>query len=278
MFTLPSVSLEVLLEFISMNAKRLLGYTIAILMLALPIVFSGCKVGKEDPFLTFKSRKARLCGTWTVSNLNSEIIRKENNISTKTVTTVEGDSWKQVITIPSSDSTRTLTGKIAKDPFNEEGSYIFSFDKNGGAKMIYKYEYDEDQSSEDDDESVILRTEVTEEMLGQWEFLSGIDNEYKNKERIAFIILDQKTTTKLSKIISSDDEGGAVLPQTISTNVASDSYGKGEMSIVYDIIELRSKEVKLHQNINRFHLSAQNVTSESYQEKGEEDIVLKPRQ
>ena len=109
---------------------------VAVLMLALPIVFSGCKVGKEDPFLTFKSRKARLCGTWTVSNLNSEVVRKENNISTKTITTVEGDSWKQVITIPSSDSTRTLTGKIAIDPGQEEGTFTFFFDKNGKAKMV----------------------------------------------------------------------------------------------------------------------------------------------
>ena len=261
-----------------MNAKRLLGYTVAIILLALPIVFSGCKKGEEDPFLTFRSRKARLCGTWTVSYLNSVIDRKENNIRTKTETTVdEGGSWKQVITIPSSDSTRTLTGKIAIDPGQEEGTFTFFFDKNGVAKMVYKYEFDEDQSGEDDDEAVIHRTEVTEEMVGSWEFLSGIDNEYKNKERIAFIIEEQKTTTKVSEIISSDDEGGAVIPRTISTNIASDRYAKGEFSIVYNIVELKNKEVKLHQNVNRFHLSAQNATSESYQETGTEDITLKLR-
>lgn len=251
-------------------------------MLALPIVFSGCGSGDEDPFLSFKSRKARLCGTWTVSNLESEINRKENNVSTKTKTTVDGDSWKQVITILNSDSTRTLSGKISKDPFKNEGSYVFSFDKNGNAKMVYKYEYDEDQSGEDDDVSVIHRTEVQEEMSGSWEFLSGIDNEYKNKERIAFIIEEQKITTKLYEIISSDDDEGVTpVPHPLSSYTASDRYAKGELSIVYDIIELRSKEVKLHQDINRFHVSSvtsQNVTSESYQENGEETITLKPRQ
>ncbi len=261
-----------------MNAKRFLGYMVAIILLALPIVFSGCKKGDEDPFLSFRSRKARLCGTWTVSNLNSEIVRKENNISTKTITTVESGSWKQVITIQSSDSTRTLSGKIVVDPGQEEGTYTFFFDKNGKARMVYKYEFDEDQSGEDDDEAVIHRTEVTEEMSGDWEFLTGIDNEYKNKERIAFIIEEEKTTTKVSEIISSDDEGGASIPRTISTNVASDRYAKGEYSVVYNIVELRNKEVKLHQDINRFHLSAQNTTSESYQENGKEDIILKQRQ
>jgi hypothetical protein len=261
-----------------MNAKKSLSLAIAILVV-LPIVFSGCKEGPEDPFLSFRSRKARLCGTWTVSNLSSEINRKENNISTKTITTVEGESWKQVITIINSDSTRTLTGKITKDPGQSEGTYTFFFDKNGNAKTVYKYEFDEDQSGEDDDVSVIHRTEVTEEMSGSWEFISGIDNEYKNKERITFIIVEQKTTTKLSEIISSDDdEGGVPVPHTLSTDVASDRYAPGEMCIVYNIVELRNKEIKLHQDVNRFHVSAHNATSESYQENGEENLVLTPRQ
>jgi len=74
-----------------------------------------------------------------------------------------------------------LSGKIAKDAGQEEGAYTFTFDKNGNAKMVYKYEFDEDQSSEDDDQSTILRTEVSEEMIGKWEFVGGIDNDYKNK-------------------------------------------------------------------------------------------------
>lgn len=261
-----------------MNTKKSLSYAIVILLLVIPMVFSGCKKGYEDPFLTFRSRKARLCGTWTVSSFTSDIVRKQNNINTQTVTTVEGGTWKQVITIPSSDSTRTLAGKIVTDPGQNEGSYYFSFDKNGVAKMIYKYEFDEDNSSEDDDESVITRTEVTEEMTGMWEFLSGIDNEYKNKERIAFIIETHKTTTKVSEIVASDDEGGASIPRTISTNAVSDSYASGEMSIVYSIVELKNKEVKLHQKINAFHLSTVDGNGESYQDVGEENITLKPRE
>ena len=75
-----------------MNTKKLLGYAVAIILLALPIVFSGCKKGPEDPFLSFRSRKARVCGTWTVTNLRSEVVRKQNNVNTKTETTVEGEN------------------------------------------------------------------------------------------------------------------------------------------------------------------------------------------
>jgi len=246
--------------------------------LALPIVFSGCKKGPEDPFLTFKSRKARVCGTWTVTNLKSEIVRKQNNVSTQTVTTVEGDSWKQVITILGTDSVRPLSGKITKEPNQNEGSYFFYFDANGKATMTYKYEYEEDLSGEDDDVSTIRQIKVTEEMTGTWNFLAGID-EYKNKERLAFVIEDQKTTIyEYESITSDDDEGGIALPRLISTNVVNDRYANGEMSTVYAIVELRSKEMKFHQDINRFYLRNDNGSGESYQDNGYEELILKPRQ
>ena len=113
-----------------MNAKKSLSLAIAILVI-LPIVFSGCKKGPEDPFLSFRSRKARVCGTWTVTNFESDVVRKVNNINTRTVTTIEDDSWKQVITIVGTDSVRTLNGKITKESGQEEGSYFFTFDENG---------------------------------------------------------------------------------------------------------------------------------------------------
>ncbi|MBO7133141.1 MAG: hypothetical protein J6W06_03140 [Bacteroidales bacterium] len=261
-----------------MNAKKSLSLAIAAIMVILPIVFSSCGVGDGDPFLSFRSRKQRVCGTWTVTNFQSEVIRKVNNINTKTVTTVDGDSWKQVITIVGTDSTRTLIGKITKEPNQAEGSYFFTFDKNGKALMTYKYEYDEDLSGEDDDVSTVRQTKVTEEMTGTWNFLGGID-EYKDKERLAFVIEDKKTTTYEYELITSDDdEGGVSLPRLIGTNVVNDRYANGEMCTVYAIIELRNKEIKLHQNINTFYLRNDNGTGESYQDNGYEELILKPRQ
>ena len=261
-----------------MNTKKLLGYAVAIIMLALPIVFSGCKKGPEDPFLTFRSRKARLCGTWTVNHVDSDIVRIVNNIKTRTVTTIDGESWKQTITIVGTDSVRPLNGKITKESGQEEGSYIFTFDKNGKATMTYKYEFEEDLSGDDDDVSTILQTKVTEEMTGTWNFLAGID-EYKNKERLAFVIEDKKTTTYEYEMISSDDdESGVSLPRLISTNVINDRYANGEMCTIYSIIELKNKEIKLHQDINTFYLRNDNGAGESYQDNGYEELILKPRQ
>lgn len=260
-----------------MNAKKSLSLAIAILVV-LPIVFSSCgKVGDEDPFLSFRTRKNRICGTWTVTNFESDVVRKVNNINTRTVTTIEGESWKQVITIVGTDSTRTLTGKITKESGQEEGSYFFTFDENGKATMTYKYEFDEDLSGEDDDVSTIHQTKVTEEMTGTWNFLAGVD-EYKNKERLAFVIEDKKTTTyEYEMITSDDDEGGAAIPRPIGNYVVSDRYANGEMCTVYAIIELRNKEIKLHQNINTFYLRSNTGTSESYQDNGYELLTLKPR-
>ena len=260
-----------------MNAKKFLSIAI-ICLLALPMVFSGCKRGKEDPFLTFRSRAARVEGTWTVTKMTSEVVRKENNVNTLTTTTVENDSWKQVISIKGTDSIRTLQGKITKEPNQNEGSYFFTFYKDGRASMTYKYEYDEDLSSEDDDVSTIITTKVTEEMTGTWNFMAGVDD-YKNKERLAFVIEDKKTTTYTYESITSDDEEGAIaLPRLVGTNVVNDRYANGEMSTIYAIVELKNKEIKLHQNINTFYLRNDNGTGASYQDNGFEELVLTPRQ
>lgn len=260
-----------------MNAKKSLSLAIAILVI-LPIVFSGCKVGDKDPWLSFRSRENRVCGTWTVSNSNSDVVRKVNNINTRTVTTIEGESWKQVITIEGTDSVRPLNGKIIKESGQTEGSYFFSFNKNGKATMTCKYQFDEDLSSEDDDVSTVHQTIVTEEMTGTWNFLGGID-EYKDKERLVFVIEDKKTTTyEYEQISSDDDEGGASLPRLIGKTVANDRYANGEMCTVYSIVELRNKEMILHQNIDRFYLRNDNADGESYQDFGFEELTLKPRE
>jgi hypothetical protein len=39
------------------------------------IVFDGCKRGVDDPFFSFKSRKARVTGDWTVDNMESQILK-----------------------------------------------------------------------------------------------------------------------------------------------------------------------------------------------------------
>lgn len=260
-----------------MNAKRFLSIVV-ICLLALPMVFTGCKKGPEDPALTFRSRKARVVGTWTVTKMTSEVIRKENNVNTLTTTTVNNDSWKQVIEIKGTDSIRTLEGKITKEPNQSEGSYFFVFYDDGRASMTYKYEYDEDLSGDDDDVSTVITNKVTEEITGTWNFMAGIDD-YKNKERLAFVIEDKKTTTYTYRTISSDDDdSGVSLPTLVGTNVVNDRYANGEMSTIYAIVELKNKEIKLHQDINTFYLRNDNGTGASYQDNGYEELVLTPRQ
>lgn len=244
-------------------------------MMALPIVFSGCKVGDEDPFISFRSRKARVCGTWTVKSLNSEILKKENNTNTKIETTVDGDSWKQKITILDIDSVKTYSGKITKEPNQTEGSYYYYFDSNGRATMTYKYEFDDDLSGEDDDVTTIHRTKYTKEWVGSWNFLSGVD-EYKDKERLTFVIEDWKESKYVYEIISGDDDDeGISLPNLIESYTFNDRYANGQMSTVYLLVELRKKEIKMHQDIDRFHV---DDSQNAWQEIGYEELVLQPRQ
>jgi hypothetical protein len=50
-----------------MKNKNLFSLAAAGLMLAVGLQFSGCKKGEEDPFLSLRSRKARITGEWTVT-------------------------------------------------------------------------------------------------------------------------------------------------------------------------------------------------------------------
>lgn len=260
-----------------MNAKKYLTLVVLGIMVVLPFLNTGCKVGDEDPFISFQSRKARITGVWTVTQATSDVVRKENNVNTKTLTTIADGKWNQEITIQGTDSVRKLEGKITVEPNNEEGSYYFDFDKNGKVRKVYKYEFNEDISAEDADASTIIITKVTEEITGTWNFLAAIDD-YKNKERLAIVIEDRKTTTYVYRSeANDDDEGATAIPVLQNTYVVNDKYANGEMSTIYEIVSLKGKSIKLHQNIDSFYVETNNGVGASYQDNGYELLELTPR-
>jgi hypothetical protein len=90
-------------------------------------MFFGCKKGDNDPFLSFSSRKARLCGEWLLADGS---ITKTSASSTETVTYTES-------TQATFDGTTTTTV-----PYTES----FTFEKDG----TYKYSSNEDGDTYDE--------------------------------------------------------------------------------------------------------------------------------
>jgi hypothetical protein len=98
------------------------------LLLLTVISFTSCKKGENDPFLSFKSRTARLKGDWTLGLKNATISNATNDGTTLTTVTVNGNyngTEENVVTV--SDSTVTSVFRYTFNiNFDENGSYSYT--------------------------------------------------------------------------------------------------------------------------------------------------------
>lgn len=94
-----------------------------ILVILTVSMFFGCKKGENDPFLSLKSRKARLVGEWKLVEGSSTVIDSSNTdtytFSETTLISFEGGVWD---TLP---YTETYT-------FENDGTYKYSSNTNNG--------------------------------------------------------------------------------------------------------------------------------------------------
>jgi len=67
-------------------------FVISILLITILTTISSCKKGEDDPFFTLRSRTSRLVGEWKVSELDYNVKRTEDGITTDaTYTYLNGD-------------------------------------------------------------------------------------------------------------------------------------------------------------------------------------------
>jgi len=172
------------------------------------LIFSGCKKGENDPFLSLKTRTARLAQTWELSSEDYTVTQEGTDLfgSDYTITTVysyDGTSETQKTTSTSGNSstTSTTTKSLSKEiTFDKDGTYEI----NGV--------YDGDAFSE----------------KGNWMWVNGNkDQEIKNKEAIVL------TTTSSS---NSDNtySGKTNAPNNI---LVFDKLSSTELVILYDYTE-----------------------------------------
>lgn len=236
-----------------MNTKRHLSLVLLGMIIVLPLLTTSCfKKGEEDPFFSMYTRKARIVGTWEITGLNSDIKRTyQNDVSTRTTTTVSGESWDQVIEILETDSVRELEGNVII------GRNIVVFEKNGGFKKIWEYQYTIEEPIGEDAGISYTQFRVAEEIQGTWNWLNNIDD-YKNKERVAIIIEDHKTTTqRLSKIETEDSE---ITPSwTLDTTFTTSSkYANGEISTIWELDMLKKRSIKSRQTYDNYRVDIVN--------------------
>ncbi|MFH2141789.1 MAG: hypothetical protein ABIJ97_05165 [Bacteroidota bacterium] len=130
-------------------------------------VFTGCKKGEEDPFLSLRTRSARLKNTWKlVSATKSE---------TETYILPEQSYVRNSIY----DGEKEITTYVSEQTYSDTVFYHLQFDFKKDHRYKRKYT---GESPDDPSFNVILYEE------GRWEFLSKSKTEdVKNKEQLILI-------------------------------------------------------------------------------------------
>lgn len=124
-------------------------------------LFTSCKKGEGDPFISLQSRKARVAGDWKVTAYNETTTTMNNSGTTTSTSAFDGSTW-----------TDTYTGT---GTFTQSGTatYTFSFTKEGSYTMKKSITITSGSSS----------SATTWEEEGKWDFMTGV-GELKNKEYI----------------------------------------------------------------------------------------------
>ncbi len=270
--------------------KRYIKIFFLISVLFSTLVFESClKKGPNDPFLSFRSRKARMTGEWVIKSYllqtttdyidGSKYLYKltstdDNVAETKGFENYQGQK----------DTSWTWNGTIQTDR-------TFEFDKYG--KVTYRYHYKISYFKEDEAEmpswtnpnnGVSYWVDTTwsyERKLyntGTWNFLNGIDD-YKSKERISIMweYKDFVETYNIKTLARAEDSD---INPDIQDNVSSRKqtrsyYYNGESTEAWILDKLKNKEATMYRYIdNNYKENNDQAELENTSVKGYESYEL----
>lgn len=247
-----------------MDTKRHLSLLLLGMIIVLPLLTTSCfKKGEEDPFFSMYTRKARVTGEWTISNMKSVIKRTydENDDQTLTTTTVDALVWHEKVEILGTDSTAEVDGVVL------DGRNKIIFYSDGRFSQIWEYEYSVERDLNEGESTRTTTTKVQEELSGTWNFLNNIDD-YKNKERLALVINDSKTKTFVYVLEVSEEDENIPLPTLIHTYSTVQKYANGEMSTIWTLRMLKNKQIIMEQDVEKFNVKTVDLIGAVFTEVG----------
>jgi len=234
-----------------------------LVLLAVAAVLPACKKGAEDPGMPFSSRKKRVEGTWTITELKTVGSNNDNSFNCGgNVVGTNKSTWTETITATSYDKTsantvtcgatsvitnNTLKGTVSK--------YTMTFDKAGTwtAEMNYVTTETVDNNAnqqnvpagaidKDDTENT-----YTIKSSGVWNFLGKIQEDTKNKEEISVSTLSKEWTvsTKNVNTYKQDASAPTVSTTTNSSSTGKDTYQSNENVSIWKLVRLAKKEMKV---------------------------------
>lgn len=139
------------------------------------LIFSACKKGENDPFLSLKSRDARLKGTWVLKE-STHTEQDNNNLSSSTYSesyngslmTVSETGFPTVSVSYSSEITINKDGSYKKtmvvdgDTYNNEGSWWWLTDNKKKTRLSMDDDYNSYEIDRLTNKELVLKYEISE--------------------------------------------------------------------------------------------------------------------
>lgn len=124
--------------------------------------FVGCKRGEGDPFLSLRSRKARVAGDWTLSTGKTIDMSSSGSASTTTTTDYTATTaTENIVTVPSTSNPATSWAYTSKSTFEKDGTFT----------------------------QTVVDAGVSTTYTGVWNFTSGVGKDMKNKSQLVLTYL-----------------------------------------------------------------------------------------
>lgn len=147
--------------------KKSLLYLLALIFSGISL--SGClKKGADDPFLSLRTRKARVAGEWMVSSGSGSSVYTSNTTTTST-------TWTY------SNPNMNVTSGSGK-PAASNITFNYTFKKDGTYTLATTTT------------NTVVAGSVTESESGSWNFTDGMGN-VKKRSQIVLTVLSKTTVT-----------------------------------------------------------------------------------
>jgi len=249
--------------------KRYINILLLIVFVSSTFMLGSCfKKGPNDPFISFRARKARMTGDWKIKDYlletTTDFIDGEKDIykftgSADAVSETIGYKNKEGV----KDTTWTWSGKVVEGGVLKTERY-FLFDKDG--KVTYKYHYILSEFYEDDSEEPGVdyggqswwadTTRSIERKLyntGTWNFLLGVDD-YKKRERInvvwEYVDFEQIDNIKIVYRAEDEEEQPSQEVNESTRQQSRSYYYNGENTEVWVLDKLKNKELMMYRYLD----------------------------
>jgi len=248
--------------------KRYVKILFLLGIISTTIVMESCfKKGPNDPFISFRSRKARMTGDWIIKSYLLQ------------TTTDYINGAKYTYKLASTDGNIAETQGFDNYPGQKDTGWTwsgtiltdrtFSFDKYG--KVTYKFHYKISYFKEDEaempswtnpDNGVSYWVDTTWSYerkyynTGTWNFLNNIDD-YKSKERISIMWehteFEEIYNIKTVKRAEDSDINPDIQENSSYRQNKSDYFYNGENTQVWILDKLKNKEAMIYRYIDNNH-------------------------